>query len=94
MQISLCIPTMRRWDFLKINLPKYLKNNYIYEIIITDETGEDFQKVNEFFKNEEKIKIFKNEKRLGPFLNKLECMKKATLEWICLMDSDNFANKR
>ena len=87
--ISLCIPTMRRWDFLKINIPKYLGNSFISEIVIVDETGEDYAVLKENYGSEPKIKLFKNESQLGPFLNKLECIKKATFDWVCLIDSDN-----
>ena len=91
-ELSLCIPTMNRWNFLQVYIPKYLTNKYIKEIIIVDETGEDYSRITDVYKNEPKLKVYKNEKRLGPFLNKIECMKKATCEWICLMDSDNFAD--
>jgi hypothetical protein len=91
---SLCIPTMERFDsFLKASLIEYLKYDLIDEIIITDETGNDAVKIAGFFKNNPKIKVFKNETRLGPFLNKLCCTRKAKNEWIVLMDSDNFANE-
>jgi hypothetical protein len=92
-ELSLCIATMKRWDFLKISLPLYLENECIKEIVITDETGEDYELITNHYKNNPKIKVYKNTKRLGPFLNKLECMKKASCDWICLMDSDNFADK-
>ena len=91
-EYSLCIPTMRRWEFLKINLPRYLANKYVMEIVICDETGEDYDMIVKTFPDEPKIKVYKNEQRLGPFLNKLSCMQKATCDWICLMDSDNFAD--
>jgi len=90
---SLCIPTMDRFDtFLNKNLKKYLLNELIDEIIITDENGNDYEKIKNNFQNE-KLKVFKNKKQLGPFLNKLECCKKAKNEWIVLMDSDNFADQ-
>jgi hypothetical protein len=92
LQLSLCIPTMRRWNFLKENIPKYLVNPYIKEIVIVDETGEDYDILSQVYQDEPKLRLFKNETRLGPFLNKVECMKKASCEWICLMDSDNFAD--
>jgi len=91
-QLSLCIPTMRRFDFLKVNLPKYLENPYIAEINIVDETGEDYELLSQIYKNEPKIRLFKNQVRLGTFLNKIESAKKASNDWICLMDSDNFAD--
>lgn len=92
LKVSLCIPTMRRWDFLKVVLPRYLENPFISEIIITDETGEDFDILTSFYKDNEKIKVYKNAERLGAFLNKLTCMSYASNEWICLMDSDNFSD--
>jgi hypothetical protein len=88
--ISLCIPTMDRWSFLSVNLPKYLDNPYIDEIIITDENGNDAQKIKETF-TDAKLKVFVNESRLGPFFNKRKAASLATNTIVCLMDSDNFA---
>jgi glycosyltransferase involved in cell wall biosynthesis len=90
MSLSLCIPTIDRWEFLSVNLPKYLTNPYINEIIITDENGNDATKIREHF-NDPKIKVYINEKRLGPFFNKRRAISHATNAFICLMDSDNFA---
>jgi glycosyltransferase involved in cell wall biosynthesis len=91
--ISLCIPTMRRWDFLKSNIPKYLNNSFIDEIVIVDETGEDYAILNEIYGTEPKIRLFKNNKQLGAFLNKVECIKHAANDWVCLIDSDNYASE-
>jgi hypothetical protein len=46
---------------LKNNLPLYLENPYINEIIICDETGEDVEKITETF-TDPKIKLYVNEK--------------------------------
>ena len=91
---SLCIPTMDRFDiFLSKFLVKYLDNEYISEIIITDENGNDIEKIKRAFLNNEKLVLIKNEERLGPFLNKIKACSYAKNEWIVLMDSDNFAYK-
>jgi hypothetical protein len=91
-KISLCIPTMNRFDeFLSIYIPKYLENPYIDEIIICDENGNDKNKIDLKFNNP-KLKTFKNNNKLGPFLNKINCVLNATNEWICLIDSDNFVD--
>ena len=91
---SLCIPTMDRFDtFLSQSLPLYLNNELISEIIIGDENGNDVDKINIHYPDNAKLKLFKNEKRLGPFLNKIGVCKKAENEWIVLIDSDNFAAK-
>jgi hypothetical protein len=91
-KITLCIPTMDRFDiFLSKYIPKYLENNYINEIIICDENGNDKNKIDKIFNNP-KLKTFKNNNILGPCLNKINCVLNATNEWICLIDSDNFAD--
>lgn len=91
---SLCIPTMDRFDnFLSRYLPKYLANEYVSEVIITDENGNDIEKIKKAFPDNEKLILIKNEKRLGPFLNKHKACNIAKNEWIVLMDSDNFAYK-
>ena len=88
--ISLCIATMKRWDFLKNYLPDYLNNPYIHEIVICDETGEDVKTIKEIYGSVEKIKLYTNEKRMGPFLNKEKVVRLASNDWVCLVDSDNF----
>jgi glycosyltransferase involved in cell wall biosynthesis len=91
---SLCIPTLDRFDnFLSRYLVQYLENEYINEIIITDENGNDIEKINNAFPNNSKLILIKNESRLGPFLNKMKACSFAKNEWIVLMDSDNFAHK-
>lgn len=91
---SLCIPTIDRFDdFLYKYLQKYIDNEYIDEIIITDENGNDIEKIQKYYPNNNKLILIKNEHRLGPFLNKLKACKHAKNEWIVLMDSDNFAYK-
>ena len=89
-KLSLCIPTMRRWDFLHRYLPDYLTNPYIGEIVICDETGEDASRIREAF-SDPRVKVHINETRLGAYLNKYKVVSLAENEWVCLMDSDNFA---
>ena len=88
--LSLCIPTMNRWEFLQINLPKYLQNPYISEIVISDENGADAAQIRAHFNNP-KIRVSVNNTRLGPFLNKRKVVSMASNKFVCLMDSDNFA---
>lgn len=89
---SLCIPTMDRYDnFLSKYLQKYLDNDFIHEIVISDENGNDNKKIRKDFKSN-KLVLSENKDVLGPFLNKLKVCKLAKCEWIVLMDSDNFAN--
>jgi hypothetical protein len=84
---------MERYDeFLSLYLPKYLKNPDINEIIISDENGKDIDKIEKQYPDNLKLRLYKNENQLGPFLNKLKACSYAKNEWIVLMDSDNFAD--
>ena len=57
--LSLCIPTMNRFDsFLRVYLQsylQYLKEGIINEIVICDETGDDYQKINDYYELEKKL---------------------------------------
>ncbi len=100
--ISLCIPTMKRFDtFLQKNLISYivaLTKNIIDEIIICDETGEDYEKIMNLFgdviNNDTRIQVHKNESRLGVFKNKLKVCSFAKHKYIALIDSDNFCDEK
>ena len=92
-QISVCIPTMDRFDtFLHKYIPLYLENPHINEIIICDENGNDYEKINKVFSHE-KLFVFKNESKLGALRNKFNVGSRATSEYVCILDSDNFADE-
>jgi hypothetical protein len=102
LKISLCITTLNRFDnFLSKSLDNYLEylnNNLIDEIIISDENGNDYEKIQEKYKEILKItpkfKIYKNEEKLGVFKNKLKVCSYASNEYIALIDSDNFPDEK
>ena len=95
--ISLCIPTMDRFDtFLSRYLNeyiKYLNNNIISEIIICDENGNDYEKIISTYPNISNLHVYKNESILGVFKNKLKVCSFANHEYIALIDSDNFCDE-
>jgi hypothetical protein len=81
---------MRRFDFLRESIPKYLENPHITEIIITDETGEDYSAITAAFVHP-KLRVFQNERRLGAIANKQRAASYATSDYVAILDSDNFA---
>lgn len=97
MQVVVCIPTMRRAKpFLVRSLPRYLEMDFVSQVIVTDETGEDIdvlrQELPSDVFNHSKLRLIKNAKRLGPFLNKRKVVELAPKDsWVALLDSDNFA---
>lgn len=100
-KISLCIPTKNRFDnFLSKYLEdyvKFLEGGVIDEIVICDETGEDYMKIMEKYgyiiKNSNKFKVYKNNQVLQAFKNKLKVCSLASNDYIALIDSDNFADE-
>jgi len=101
-KISLCIPTMNRFDtFLNNYIKKYinyLNKNIIDEIIICDENGNDYEKILNSYSellsnNDSKFRIYKNDEILGVFKNKLKVCSLATNQYIALIDSDNFCDE-
>ena len=91
MSISVCIPTMRRFSFLKDSIPKYLENPYVTEVVVTDETGEDYADITAAFSHP-KLRVYQNERRLGSVENKQRAASYATSDFIAIIDSDNFAD--
>jgi glycosyltransferase involved in cell wall biosynthesis len=88
--IAIAIATMRRWSFLKDSLPMYLGRPEVTEVIVCDETGEDYEAIQKSaFANHPKLRLFKNERRLGIYENKLKAASLATAPWIAVLDSDN-----
>lgn len=100
-KISLCIPTMDRFEsFLEKYLISYLdflKINIIDELIICDENGNDYNKISNKYKyllqNKLNFKIYKNDNILGVFKNKLKVCSLASNKYVALIDSDNFCDE-
>jgi hypothetical protein len=101
-KISLCIPTMNRYDtFLQNYLKKYveyLEKKIIDEIVICDENGEDYDKIlncyGEFMQNNTNFRIYKNDAVLGSFKNKNKVCSLSKNKYIALIDSDNFCDDK
>jgi Glycosyl transferase family 2 len=89
--ISVCIPTMRRFSFLKESIPKYLANPHVTELVIVDETGEDYAAITAAFSHS-KLRVYRNDTRLGVLKNKLRAASYATSDFIAILDSDNLAD--
>ena len=86
--LTIAIPTMRRWSFLKTMLPVFLARPEVSEVILCDETGEDAAEAQASFGTNPKLKIHVNEKRLGIYENKKKVLGLAK-GWVALLDSDN-----
>jgi hypothetical protein len=81
---------MRRWSFLKDSIPAYLARDEVAEVVICDETGEDYEAIMASpFGNHPKLRVYMNDRRLGIYENKVKVLSLAKMNWIALLDSDN-----
>ncbi len=88
--LTIAIPTMHRWSFLREVLPRLLEIACVEAIVICDETGDDALEIwSSDFYDEKRIHVYINSERLGIFANKRRCLEMAPTDWVLLMDSDN-----
>lgn len=87
--LTIAIPTMRRWAFLKESLPIFLDRPEVAEVIICDETGEDIEQIEATHKNP-KLRCIRNERVLGIYENKRKALSLAKTDWVAILDSDNY----
>lgn len=90
-QLTVAIPTMRRWKgFLEKSLPQLLNNDYIHRVLICDETGEDVKAIQTSrWSTHPKLILHVNERRLGMYANKRRCVELSPTDWVAVLDSDN-----
>ena len=86
--LTVAIPTMKRWSFLKTMLPVFLARPEVKEVVLCDETGEDYEAAAAAFSKNPKLRLYKNETRLGIYENKKKVLSLCS-GWVALLDSDN-----
>jgi glycosyltransferase involved in cell wall biosynthesis len=94
-KVSICVPTWNRFDFTTKCFEKILSDDRVGEVVISDDCSDDgsFEALKEFYSNLDKVKIYRNENRMKVHGNKHESIKKSTLDWCILFDSDNLLTK-
>jgi glycosyltransferase involved in cell wall biosynthesis len=89
-QLTVAIPTLRRWNFLQKTLPILLDNDLIAYVVISDETGEDVKQIQTTsYASNPKLRLSTNTEILGMYRNKRRCLELAPTEWVAVLDSDN-----
>jgi len=89
--LTIAIPTMRRWNFLKETLPTFLERPEVAEVIICDETGEDIKQIQSTpLTQNPKLRCIQNERVLGIYENKRKALSLAKTDWVAILDSDNY----
>lgn len=91
-RISVAIANYERPEFVIVTLKNIFKDERVSEIIILDDGSslESFLKSVKFLKNfKQKVKLFRREKNLGPFITKIQACSLCSNPWCILLDSDN-----
>lgn len=99
MKITVAIPYYNRNHMICETLHNLLHHPLVDEIVIQDDcsTEDDFRRLNVNITNlkkavgysGDKVKIYRNKKNIGSFLNKIEVVKNSTGDSVILLDSDN-----
>jgi glycosyltransferase involved in cell wall biosynthesis len=90
MVLTVAIPTMDRWTFLKEQIPIYLNNPNIDYVVISDENGKDIDIISHMENDSNiKLRLYNNKSVLGVYGNKRQCFLKAPSDWVAVLDSDN-----
>ena len=89
MKFTVTIPTYNRYDnFLSSTIDQLLEYENIERIVIVDDDSDDYDKL--VSRNWDRVEVYKNEKNLGCYLNKLNTYTHLKEdEWCILLDSDN-----
>ena len=89
--ISVCLTNYNRTDLLFESIAPFLNDDRIDEIVISDDHSVEkvFDEVCAKYKDNEKVQIFRNTENLDCYRNKRQAVKRATNEYVLLLDSDN-----
>ena len=90
-KISLCLTHFNRYEFIIECFAQVLHDERISEIVIQDDCSTDgsYQALIEHFKNQPKVKFFRNETNVDCYVNKKNAVQSAMNEWVIIFDSDN-----
>ena len=100
--ITLAIPSYNRSNYVIESFVGVLSDDRISEILIVDDSSdtEEFSRLEALIlelhthRGYDKIRLIRNQKNLGSFLNKKECVVNSKFDWVILLDSDNVIDVR
>lgn len=90
--ISLAITTYNRSQYFWDSIKSAICHPFIGEIVVSDDFSSDYTNLYHLCSqlDNDKIKIYRNEKNEGAFINKYNCVSKCSFDWVYLFDSDNW----
>lgn len=95
--ITLALTNYNRFELLLRSFSHFLGDPRVTEIVISDDKSDPmiYYKLKTYVENDStrKIKLFKNEKNVGVYVNKKLSVARSTNEWVIIGDSDNIYYK-
>ncbi|GEM_PF-4211893 len=95
--VSVCIPTYNAVKYIQETIECFLNQTYKnVEIIIQDDCSTDgtWELVNSLYKNNEKIRLYRNENNLGIGPNWNAAYEKVQGEYVIIFNADDLVNER
>ncbi len=92
MTVSVIMPYYKKRDFIQESIESILEQTFRdFEILIIydDENTNDYSFVKDFEKKDKRIKVIKNQKRIGAGLSRNVGIEKANNEFIAFLDCDD-----
>ena len=97
-KVSIIVPVYNTEEFLKQAIQSLLNQTHKnIEIVLVDDhsTDKSFEIMQEFAEKDSRIKIFKTKKPSGgPLRGREFGIKKATGDWVTMMDCDDFVSDK
>jgi len=89
--ISLAITSYNRFQYTIECFEKVLHDDRIAEVVISDDCSTDnsYDKLCDYFKDEKKVKLYRNEVNVGCAFNKRIAVLLASNRYVVIFDSDN-----
>ncbi len=94
--VTVIMPSYNSSSFIKESVESIINQSYgKWELLITDDNSiDDTIRIVENLKiNEPRIKLFKNEKNMGPAFSRNICLENAEGKYIAILDSDDLADR-
>lgn len=91
MNLSLAITTFNRIELTIESFAQVIDDPRIDDIVLLDDASTDgsFEKLVEYFKGNEKVRVIRQAQNRGMSLNKRDAIALSQNEWVAILDSDN-----
>ena len=89
--MTVAFTSYNRTDFLYKAVEPFLADGRVKEIVIVDDCSDEriFVQIWDHYTSHSKVHVFRNESNMDCYRNKRQAVKRATGEWVALLDSDN-----